>query len=220
MGHAEALDAPMLDTTSCKSRSQERLTWLVERAESRERYADLWWRGWIGFYGAGAVIQGTRAGFEDDKGKRVDLIVSAVKAVGGTTRLYFYRPVARLGADPLLAEPLPNEEACIERVAQGEALLQKAAKESQSRWDLKGHFFNVAVNLFGALIVTQGFDQKSGWTSAGIGIAVGEAMLWSHPWHGKSDLEEYETRFGPPTTPQVSWMLMPYERGLQVQVRF
>ena len=156
------------------------LQWLVDRADSRELYADVWWRGWFGFYSAGMVIQSTRAGLEDHQGKRADLIVSAVKALGGATRLYFSRPVARLGSDPLRAEALPDEATCLERVAQGEALLRQAAHESERRWDWKAHFFNVAVNTAGALIVTQAFHEKAGWTSGGIGIAVGEAMLWSH----------------------------------------
>jgi hypothetical protein len=43
-------------------------------------------------------------------------------------------------------------------------------------------------------------------------------MLWSHPWHGRSDLEEYEARFAP--AERVSWNVAPFGRGLQLQVRF
>lgn len=220
MGQAEDPAAPTLDVSACRPHTRERLQWLVERTDSRELYADLWWKGWFGFYGAGVVIQGTRAGLENDGGQRADLIVSAIKAAGGVTRLYFARPVARLGADPLRADPLPDEESCVARVAQGEALLRQAAEESQNRWDWKPHLFNVAVNTAGALIVTQAFNQKSGWTSGAIGIAVGEAMVWSHPWHGKSDLEDYETRFARTSSSRTSWTLMPYAGGLLVQVKF
>ena len=210
----------MLDTSACATGTQARLQWMVDRADSRERYADIWWRGWTGFYGVGVVFQSTRAGLENDGGQRADLIVGAVKALGGVTRLYFSRPVARLGADPLRAEALPDEGACLERVAQGEDLLRKAAHESGRRWDWKAHLFNVAVNTAGALIVTQAFHEKDGWTSAGIGIAVGEAMLWSHPWHGGSDLEEYQASFAPSAPTRASWTLLPYQAGLRLQVRF
>lgn len=218
-GQGDAQDPPALDVSVCEDRTEARLNWLVERTDSRELYADLWWRGWISFYALGVGVQSTRAALEDDGGKQADLIVGAVKAVGGTARLYFSRPVARLGADPLRVEPLPDEAACLQRVAQGEALLQQAAHESDRRWGWKAHAFNVALNMAGAVIVTQAFDQKSGWTSAGIGIAVGEAMLWSHPWHGRSDLEEYEASFEP-RVPQTSWSLQPYELGLRLQVNF
>jgi hypothetical protein len=193
---------------------------LVERLDSRERYADLWWRGWIGAYGLGAVAQGARAGTEDDRGKRADYIVGAVKAVIGTTRLYFSRPVARLGADPLLGAALPDEAACRARIEEGEALLRLAAKESNRRWDWKAHFFNVALNMGGAVIVTEGFDENDGWTSAAVGIGVGEAMLWSHPWRSTSDLAEYEARFERRAGTPTSWSVLPYGRGLRLQARF
>ena len=65
VGQAADPVAPALDTSACKDHTRERLQWLVERADSRELYADIWWRGWIGFYGAGMVIQGGRAGLEN-----------------------------------------------------------------------------------------------------------------------------------------------------------
>lgn len=209
-----ASDVPVVDTTGCDADSAARLRWLVERLESRELYADLWWRGWFGFYGLGVIIQSVSAGVEDDEGEQADLVVSAVKALGGVTRLYFSRPVARLGADPILDEAA----ACRERVAKGEELLRQAAKESDRRYDWKAHASNVGINVAGGLIVAEGFDEQDGWISAGVGIAVGEVMLWSHPWHGRNDLEEYEARFAP--AERVSWSVAPFGRGLQLNVRF
>jgi len=219
-GQADDLDLRALDVSACGAGTRARLEWLVDRADSRERYADIWWRGWTGFYTVGVAVQSTRAALEDDRGQQADLIVGAVKALAGLTRLYFTRPVARLGADPLRAEALPDENACLERVAQGEAFLQQAADESDRRWSWKSHLFNVALNMAGAVIVTQAFDEKDGWTSAGIGIAVGEAMSWSHPWKGRSDLEEYQASFAPSAPPRTSWTLQPYQAGLRLQVRF
>jgi len=219
-GQADDPGPRTLDLSACSGGTRERLEWLVERLESRELYADIWWKGWTGFYATGVVFQSTRAAIKDDSGKRADLIVSAVKALGGVTRLYFARPTARLGADPLQAAPLPDEQACLARVAEGEALLTKAADESQDRWSWKAHAFNVGVNLAGALIVTQAFNGGKGWESMGVGIAVGEAQIWSHPWKGRSDLEEYQANFAPGGPPRVSWSLQPYHAGLRLQVNF
>jgi hypothetical protein len=210
-----------IDASRCEPGTRSRLEWLVDRLESRELYADLWWRGWIGFYGLGVVIQSARAGTEDDDGEQADLVVSAVKAVGGVTRLYFQRPTARLGADPVLAQPITEETVCRRAVEQAEDLLRKAAHESDGRWRWTPHLANVGVNLAGALIVTQGWDEDDGWESMAIGIAVGEAMIWSHPWKGRDDLEEYESRFRTAAAePGPTWALAPYGRGLQVQLRF
>jgi hypothetical protein len=222
---AEDQTPNLLDVSACSEGSRARLQWLVERLESREQYADIWWKGWFGFYAIGVVYQSTSAALEDDGSHQADDIVGAVKAVIGVTRLYFFRPTARLGADPLIVAAPPDEASCVARVAEGEELLRKAADESEQRWDWKPHFFNVALNLTGALIATQAFDDdngfKKGWYSMGIGIAVGEAMIFSHPWKGKSDLEEYQTTFSAsPSTPQTSWSIQPYHAGLRLNVTF
>jgi hypothetical protein len=209
----------VLETSRCGPEQQARLDWLVDRLESHERYADLWWRGWIGFYGIGAVVEGVRAGVEDDRGKRADQIVSAVKAVGGVTRLYFFRPTARLGADPLGDDRFDDEAACRQAVEHAESLLRDAAEESDQRWRILPHLSNVAINMAGAVIVTEGFDENDGWASAAVGIAVGEAMIWSHPWTGHDDLEEYRTRFSAAPT-KATWAVAPLSRGLSLQVRF
>jgi hypothetical protein len=208
------------DTSACARESETRLLWLIDRLDSRERYADLWWRGWIGVYAVGAAVESARAGVEDDRGKRADYIVSAIKAAGGVTRLYFMRPTARLGADPLRATPVVTAADCRARVEQGEALLEKAAHESERRWNWKAHAWNVGVNMAGAVIVAEGFDESDGWWSGAVGIAVGEAMLWSHPWKGESDLAEYQARFEHQDATPTSWNVLPYGNGLRVVARF
>jgi hypothetical protein len=209
-----------LDVSACSEATRPRLVWLVDRLEDRELYGDIWWKGWTGFYATGVVYSSVRASFYDDDGHQADAIASAIKALIGTGRLLWVRPTARLGADPLLDQATPaSEETCLALVGQGEDLLRKAAKESGQRWDWKPHTFNVALNLAAALVVTQAFHASKGWQSMGIGIAVGEAMIFSHPWKGRSDLEEYEAAFSP-QTPQTSWMIQPYHAGLRLQVNF
>jgi hypothetical protein len=220
VARAQSGDVQSIDVSRCAGDTQARLGWLVERLESREQYADLWWRGWIGFYGLGVVVQSVRAGIEDDRGDRADYVVGAVKALGGVTRLYFSRPTARLGADPLLDGAFTDETACRSAVDDAETLLRKAAHESDRRWRLTPHLVNLGINVAGGVIVAEGFDEDDGWISAAIGIAVGEAMLWSHPWKGRSDLTEYEARFTVAANPDPTWAIAPYRRGLSVQVRF
>ena len=132
---AEDQTPNLLDVSACSEGSRARLQWLVERLESREQYADIWWKGWFGFYAIGVVYQSTSAALEDDGSHQADDIVGAVKAVIGVTRLYFFRPTARLGADPLIVAAPPDEASCVARVAEGEELLGKAADESEQRWD-------------------------------------------------------------------------------------
>jgi hypothetical protein len=217
---AQADDAALV---RCSGGTAERLRFVEERLDQRRSYAGWWWKGWTGFYGIGAVVQSVQAGTEDDGGRRADYIVSAAKASFGVGRLLFYPPTAKAGADPVRSIEPSDESACRERLRVGEELLRTNAKESTSRWSWKRHAVNVAINVAGGLIVAEGFDESRGWTSAGIGIAVGEAMTFSHPWQADDDLLEYEERFGTNAdlTPRpINWTVAPRLGGLALHVTF
>jgi len=223
--------AQAADLAACDPGTAERIRFIEDRLEQRRPYATLWWHGWTGTYAVGTVVQSVRAGLEDSEGKRADLVVSAVKALVGTTRLMFDRPIAgmwfdvpsaRFGAEPAESIAPTDESACRERLATGEDLLRKSAKESESRWDWKRHAGNLAFNVAGGLIVAYGFDDETrGWRSAGVGIAVGEAMIFSRPWKADDDLAEYEQRFnGAPSPPRTSLDVVPWHNGARLVLAF
>lgn len=200
-----------------------RLEYLIHRLDDRSWYASTWWTGWTGFYALGVVVQSTRAGTEDrDHSARADYIVSAVKAVGGTINLLRHPLAWEGGADAVRA--LPNETGADRqaRLALAEATLQKRAKAADRRFGWLSHVMNVGINVAGAAIVHAGWDAPTrAWRSAGVGIAVGELMLWSHPWWYRQDLNEYERRFSiAPTAPRVSWRVVPTLNGVAVHATF
>lgn len=208
----------------CSAGTGERLRFIEDRLEERRPYAQYWWMGWTGFYGLGTVVQSVRAGLEEDDSKQADLVVSAVKASFGVTRLLIWPPTAKAGAAAMRTVDPQDESACRERLRIGEELLRRNARESESRWDWKRHAANVGINVAGALIVAEGWDDPSrGWRSAGIGIAVGEAFTFSHPWKADDDLAEYEQHFGQSAdlAPQkVSFDVAPRLGGLALSMRF
>jgi hypothetical protein len=208
----------------CSAGTAERLTFIEDRLELRRPYAKYWWMGWTGFYGLGMVVQSARAPFEGDDSKQADLVVSAVKASFGFTRLVLWPPTAKAGSDAMRVVEPTDESQCRERLRIGEELMRKNARESESRWDWKRHAANVGINVAGALIVSEAYDDPwRGWRSAGIGIAVGEAFTFSHPWKADDDLAEYESKFGTSADLQprkVSFELAPRLGGLQFGVRF
>ena len=213
-----------VDLGRCSGGTRERLSFIETRLEERRPYAKYWWMGWTGFYGLGAVVQSARAPFEGDDSKQADLVVSAVKASFGVTRLLLWPPTAKAGTDAMRVVAPNDETACRERLRIGEELLRKNAHESESRWDWKRHAANVGINVAGALIVAEGWDDPwRGWRSAGIGIAVGEAFTFSHPWKADDDLAEYDAKFGQsaalaPT--KVSFEVTPRLGGLSFGMRF
>jgi hypothetical protein len=206
---------------ACDADTAARLTFLEQRLDERRTYADRWWKVWTGGYALGTVVQSVRAGIEDDEGKQADFVVGAVKALFGTTRLLLFPPTARDSADAMRSIPLDSAAACRDRLAEGERLLRRNAEESASRWSWKRHLANVAINVAGGVIVAEGFDESRGWTSAGIGIAVGETMTFTHPWTGEDDLEEYERRFASvPTATSPEVRIGSWGRGLRLTVLF
>ncbi len=217
--HAVATEPALLDR--CGVDDAARIRFLEERLDQRRSYADLWWKGWTAAYGIGTVVESVQAGLEDDRGRKADYAVSAAKAAFGTTRLLLFPPIARKGADPMRAIEPVDAAACRERLATGEALLRESAHDSESRWSWKRHAANVAINVAGGVIVAEGFDESRGWTSMAIGIAVGEAMTFSHPWKADDDLTEYERRFGgAPPANRVSFTIAPWRQGARILLTF
>jgi hypothetical protein len=108
---------------------------------------------------------------------------------------------------------------CDAALARGDELLRRAADETRERFSWKRHAGVVGVNALGAVIAGEGWgEREDAWISAGIGMVVGEIMLWTHPWNGVSDLEEYEGRF--PEAQKTTWQLGPTLNGLMITARF
>lgn len=208
---------------ACPGPIQARIDFLESRLDARRGYALNWWRLWTGAYATGAVFQGVSAGLEDDEGARADLIVSAVKAVYGTGRLWWDRPNARRGADPMREVPADDADACERRLAIGEELLRVNARQARKRWSWKRHLSNIAINVLGGIIVAEGFDENDGWISAGIGTAVGELQILSRPAGSDNDLSEYERQFSPPSAAKPTWSIstrISDGAGVQLRLRF
>ena len=208
----------------CAGETGERLRFLESRLDGHARYADLWWKGWSGVYVGGIVVSGARAGFEGDRGERADLIVTAAKSGIGLARNLWSSPPARLGATELAGLPTDTAEACAQRLARAEEILHRNAQDARDeRRSWIPHLANLALNLAGAVIVAEGFDEQDGWTSGALGFAVGEARIWSHPWQAGGTLDEYRRRFpasGVPQAPATTWQLESWGAGARLTLRY
>lgn len=200
---------------------ERRLDYLEERLDSGRDYAWYWWNGWTTFYALGVVIEGTRAGLADGGSARADNVVSAVKATGGVINLLRKPLAAKDGADGVRALPHSTSEDRRRQLVAAEDQLRANAEDADARYSWLRHGLNVGVNAAGAVIVWQGFDDRTrAWRSAGIGIAVGEAMIWSQPWWPAQELEDYNRRFDGDSGRQISWHLIPTIGGAALQVNF
>ena len=221
---AEEPPRPAGTYTACRSDDAARLGFLTERLDARRRYATYYYRGWISFYTVGAGVSTYDAVKKQDNGKQAVHALSAAMAVFGIARFLYAPPGAKDGADGIAVAPIANAEACAAEVGLAEERLRENAHEATRRWRWKSHLFNLALHVTGAVVVGEGWDaREEAWTSAAIGEAVGEAVIWSFPWHADGDLAEYEQRFprsGVSAAPPLAWSILPTSSGAAIELRF
>jgi len=87
----------------------------------------------------------------------------------------------------------------------GDELHRAARQAHEERRSWRAHVGNLALNLAGAIVVAEGFDEGSGWGSGALGIVVGEIRIWTYPWQAERALAEYERRFPRATGARPRW---------------
>src|SRR5690349_8162614 len=65
---AETALVPTVSLDRCAADDAARVRFLEERLDSRRTYADYWWKGWMGGYALGTVIEAVQASTHDDEG--------------------------------------------------------------------------------------------------------------------------------------------------------
>jgi hypothetical protein len=215
---AEAILVPPQLERLPESEVDARLRMLEERLEAGRFTGQLWQQGWTGFYALTTLTGTVGAVAADDADGRVVNLVSAVKSVGALAQLVTDPLPARLGAAPM-GEADPDRR--LMRLALGERQLATNAARASSRFSLQRHLEGVTTNLIGGAVIWAFGDSGDALTSTLVGIAIGEAQIWSQPWRAEGDLAAYRTAF-PTTTVQraPSWELRPMGTGVQLALRF
>lgn len=194
-----------------------RLEFLETRLDGGRDRAALWQNGWSAVYAAVALGQGAYALTRDSSDEQVANGVGALRAVTAFTLLQLRPHPGRHGAAPVRAMADADDAA---RLEAAETLLVRSARRADERFSPRRHLINVGMNLgFGAMICAFG-DCSDAPLSVLMGIAGGEAALWTLPARPAQDLRDYRKRFGPVSGPRVSWQLMPAPGGLAVRGRF
>src|SRR5262245_43855674 len=63
-----SLSAPA--SVPCEGVSGEKIDFISSRLDERRKHAQIWWKGFIGFYGIGTVVTSVQAATENDAGHR------------------------------------------------------------------------------------------------------------------------------------------------------
>jgi hypothetical protein len=217
MGAAETITVNPAGLST--SELDARIAFIEQRLDASQKHAWYWQNGWLGFYGAGAIVQSARAGASHDDEHQADYIVSAIKAAGGVARMYFMPHPVTHGADPIRAMGGNTREAKARKLAKAEELLLESARFSDRRFSTKAHVANALVNVAGGAIIWGLGSPSTALESTLVGIAVGTANILSAPWRGDDDLRDYKAQFSG-TARGWDWKLVPTLSGAAVQVTF
>ena len=204
-----------------------RIEWLEQTLDAGAGYSKLWQYGWSSGYAVGMVAGAVRAGTENKKNNkkkhevRTNAIVTASKALIGTTRLLLTPHPGRLGAQPMRDVVGTNHDAKLQRLAAGEAQLEEVAERAEKRHRWQRHAGNVALNLIGGGFIFGFGDDTDAAISIGVGLAVGELMIWTSPKRAEADLQSYRQQFAStPQDPPWTVSLVPMTGGAGIKIDF
>jgi hypothetical protein len=152
-------------------------------------------------------------------------ICQAVKAAIGVGYLLLNPMPGTSGADPVRELPDATHEDKIARLTRAEYILAREAERAHSRTSVWLHVGNVLLNAILAAPVLARGNQGLAAQSFGIGTGVGEVQIWTQPWEGPKDWEDYE-RFvaseegRPASGSRAEWQIVPNGAGLALVGRF
>jgi hypothetical protein len=198
----------------------KRIDWLQTTLDDGAFYSKLWQHGWTGGYATGIVIGTVQAATTSKNDTRVSAIVTASKAVIGTGRLLLDSHPGRLGAQPMLDISGDGRDAKLSRLAAGEAQLLKVGERAEKRLRWQRHAGSLALNLAGGAFVWGFADLEDAAVSVGVGILVGELMIFTSPKRGAADLTSYQQRFAGVSRDKWTVSLVPTFNGAKIRVDF
>jgi hypothetical protein len=198
-----------------------RLAFLEGRLDAGRPTALAWHWGWTGLYSASFALNLGLAVEAEDGDDRVRAIVDATKSAAAIlqTATLLRDPLpAIVGAQPMRDVPGDGRGARLERLAVGERQLLASAARADTRYSLRRHLIVLGGNLLGGAAILALGNADDALQSTAIGIAVGEAQIWSQPWRAQGDLRDYRAAF--PGSRGVTWDLRSKGRGVELVFRF
>lgn len=202
-----------------------RAAFLEQRLGTQRTHADAWWWGWSIFYGIGAVVQGVRATDAPSDADKADRIIGSFESSAALIRL-MVQPHAGIEAAPISPRRSATREELEAYVAEGERVLAVNADATNAFGPWYAHLINFAINGATGLFLGLRYNEwGKAALSTGIGVAIGEAQIFTAPWEADNDLSEYRRRFGarpgmPVAASGPSFTFAPGPGGLAFGARF
>lgn len=197
-----------------------RLRFLNTRLQELKKPSSYWQYGWSGFYGVSGAAQLYKAIDENDSDDEVKYFVGAAKSAGALAmQLLKPLPVVE-GMSAYEQMPSETREQKLARLEQAESLLRREAIRADSRYTLKPHMLTVGVNLVGAAVIAAFGDSDDALESAALGIAIGQAAIWTQPSASIKHWDSYHQKFNGADKKALDWRIIPGHKSIALQVSF
>ncbi|MBD1391041.1 hypothetical protein IC617_16560 [Neiella sp. HB171785] len=197
----------------------QRLSFLNSKLDAIESPSTYWQYGWTGFYAVSAIAQAAKAADESDSDDSTKQWVGAVKSAGGLALMLFKPLPVVTGMDDYRQMPATSRAQKIARLKEAEQLMRHSAWRANERHTWKPHLMTVGVNLLGAAAIAAFGDSDDALGSAALGIAIGEAAIWSQPSAPQQYWQDYQNKFSGQQT-AYQWRITPTYNGINLEVRF
>lgn len=205
-----------------EQQAEARLAFLEERLDAGRLHAQLWNGGWLAINVGGLAASVATAAGTDQGDVRAFNIVQASQAALGITDMLVLRPMpGTRGAEPL-REAATQGVSLDERVAMGERMLIHAARRQDDHYDWRVHFGNFMLQAVSAGVLLALDEPKYAGLTLGIGLAAGEAFIWSEPNRALGDLDAYRKLVdtGVASSDWLQWSIGPTANGVAVELRY
>ncbi|GGA89864.1 hypothetical protein GCM10011369_35070 [Neiella marina] len=197
----------------------QRLSFLTSKLESIESPSTYWQYGWTGFYAASAIAQAAKAADESDSDDSTKQWVGAIKSTGGLALMLLKPLPVVTGMDDYRQMPATTRAEKIARLKEAEQIMRHSAWRANEKNTWKPHLMTIGVNLLGAAAIAAFGDSDDALGSAALGIAIGEAAIWTQPSAPQQHWQAYQDQFSGQQT-AYQWRLVPTLNGVNLEVRF
>lgn len=199
---------------------EARLRFLDSRLQELRKPSSYWQYGWSGFYSVSGAAQLYKAVDESDSDDEVKYFVGAAKSAGALAMLLVKPLPVVEGMDTYAQMPSDTKEQKLARLEKAESLLRREAIRADSRYTLKPHMLTVGVNLVGAAVIAAFGDSDDALGSAALGIAIGEAAIWTQPSASIKHWDSYHQKFNGADKKTLDWRIIPGHKSIALQVNF
>lgn len=200
---------------------QLRTEFLESGLDENQRHARYWQNGWSTFYTVSAVAQAALWIDADNNDDSINYGIGSLKSAAALADMLLRPHPGRHGAELVRSLPEATPEQRHERLGYAEMVLRDSATRAASRRTWQPHLKVIGVNLIAGALIAGFGDEGDALTSTALGIAIGEAQIWTQPTRYVKDWEKYQVVkadcFGQ-STPR--WQLVPIVGGIAIRGHF